>query len=69
MLKAQLLKYAEGNSDLKNIVIETIIPSNIQIKISELSHKPISILQTDTKNEREVQEKNTQVLLHHNKCT
>jgi chromosome partitioning protein len=48
-LPDELIGYIRENSELKELLLDTVIPSSIQVKNTELDHKPINILETSSK--------------------
>jgi len=43
-LSAELIEYCDENESTKDILLKTVIPSSVQIKNTEIEHKPINCL-------------------------
>lgn len=47
-VSTELLEYCNDNEDIKNIILQSVIPSSVKIKETELEHKPINLLHKDS---------------------
>jgi chromosome partitioning protein len=43
-LSAEMMEYCKDNESIKHIVLNTVIYNSVQIKNSELEHKPVNII-------------------------
>ena len=52
-LPNELIAYIRENADLQDLLLKTVIPSNIMVKNTELDHKPINLLEGDNTAQRD----------------
>ncbi|MCL2426493.1 MAG: ParA family protein [Oscillospiraceae bacterium] len=43
-LSGELMDYCKENESIKNIVLENVIPASVQVKNTEIEHKPINLI-------------------------
>ena len=43
-LSSELMEYCKGNEGIKGIVLDTVIYSSVQVKNTELEHKPVNVI-------------------------
>jgi len=56
-LAKELLAYVQGNEQLRHLLLQNVLPTSVQVKNTELDHKPINILEGDTTANREAVER------------
>ena len=56
-LPKELIAYVQGNEQLRHLLLQQTLPTSIQVKNTELDHKPINILEGETTANREAIER------------
>jgi len=62
-LPHELVAYIQENEQLKDLLLPNLIPVNLQIKNTELAHRPINILEGKTTAERRMIERMKKIFL------
>jgi len=56
-LPKDMIAYVQDNALLRNLMLQSTLPNSVQVKNTELEHKPINILEGETTNSREAIER------------